>query len=376
MTKEFYENRTVYQNGFDYPTYLYKEMKKYNQKKCKAPIFAGVRVTSYCNMKCPHCFAQEQKMTMSLDKFKKVVDILVENELYKITITGGEPFLNVDLLKMIEYVKSQELVVSLHTNGSLISDESVKVLKEILDEHEWIQVSLDGYTYETYQQTRENKLYNLIINNIKILVEHDINVKLNVVVTNKNYKFLNKIYEKAVSLKVKMISFSPLYGSIDDHDDVYYPTNEEVYEEFKKVIELYETGKKNIVIDADSIAVPWGCSSLKDMKNGRLICPAGKTSVEIDVNGDVYPCPFLFDKNHFMGNIFKNSLNNIWNNNCIDELVSEKWVTEKVCQECEFNEECLGGCYAVAVNSNYNCDIRCDKIRREYYDATFKKCVC
>ena len=33
MTKEFYENRTVYQNGFDYPTYLYKEMKKYNQKK-------------------------------------------------------------------------------------------------------------------------------------------------------------------------------------------------------------------------------------------------------------------------------------------------------------------------------------------------------
>ena len=80
-----------------------------------------------------------------------------------------------------------------------------------------------------------------------------------------------------------MISFSPLYGSIDDHDDVYYPTNEEVYEEFKKVIELYETGKKNIVIDADSIAVPWGCSSLKDMKNGRLICPAGKTSVETDI---------------------------------------------------------------------------------------------
>ena len=111
-------------------------MKKYNQKKCKAPIFAGIRVTSYCNMKCPHCFAQEQKMTMLLDNFKKAVDILVENELYKITITGGEPFLNVDLLKMIEYVKSKELVVSLHTNGSLISDESVKVLKEVLDEIE------------------------------------------------------------------------------------------------------------------------------------------------------------------------------------------------------------------------------------------------
>lgn len=57
-------------------------------------------------------------------------------------------------------------------------------------------------------------------------------------------------------------------------------------------------------------------------------------------------------------------------------MVKIKWLTEKLCQECEFNGECLGGCYAVAVNSNYNCDIRFDKIMREYYDATFKKCVC
>ena len=369
---EFYKDKTIYQYGFDLPTYMYKEMKENDLKKCSSPVFAGIRVTSVCNMNCPHCFANSEPLIMTFVQYKKIIDKLIDGQIYKITLTGGEPFLNPELFKIIKYTKEKGLVVSLHTNGTLVNNEHIILLKSLLDENDWIQISLDGCSYDSYYNTRRNTMFETIINNIRLLCENGYNVKINTVVTNKNYKLLANIYELSTQLGIKQISFSPLFGSINEEDEIYYPHDNLIFQEIQKVISAYDRHEGKVGIDVDGIAVPWGCKELNGLESGRLICPAGKTSIEVDVNGDVYPCPFLFEKDYKMGNLLDSSLEGIWNSDSISELVSENWVDDPLCADCIHKELCLGGCYAVAKHSNHFCDVRCEKVRRKYEDASFK----
>lgn len=377
MISEFYKKRTIYENGFDFTMYMFEEMERAELKRCKSPVFAGIRVTSVCNMKCPHCFAKAENMVMSLEQFKYISTILLENEIYKLTLTGGEPFTNPELMHMIKFSKSRGFKISLHTNGSLLNKEKILLLAGILEKEDWIQVSFDGFDVDSYKLARNSDCFQQICQNIKTMVAEDINVKLNVVVTNKNYKMLDKIYAKAQELGVDKISFMPLMGSVDPRDEVYFPSDESVFYEMTKVIKMFMSGNNSVIIDIDGVAVPWGCTLLKKYvpQSGELVCPAGKTSFEIDVNGDVYPCPFLFDTKYLMGNLFTDSMESIWTNKSVDELVSGMWSTEEMCQECEDYKLCKGGCYAMAKHSNRDCDIRCDKVRRKYKDAAFKECI-
>lgn len=370
----FYKKRTVFENGFDFTMYIQDEMENANILKCKSPVFVGIRITTDCNMNCPHCFAKDNKKKMTFETFKKIIDKLVENEIYKITITGGEPFTNEALMDMLREAKSNRLVVSLQTNGSLLTEKAINTLAKILTDEDWVQISFDGFDENTYKQTRGSSGFKKIYENIVGLVSAGLNVKLNVVVTNKNYKFLDKIYEVGEELKVKKISFSPEFGCINENAEVFFPRDKQVFMEMKKVIEKNIKNDNALPIDIDGLAVPCGCKEFVEcgFELGKLTCPAGKTSCEIDVNGDVYPCPFLFEEDFFMGNILEQSVEELWKSKNLDELRKPQWTTEKVCLECESLSLCNGGCFAVAKKSNYDCDIRCDKIRSVYQDADFK----
>ena len=84
-----------------------------------------ILVANYCNYKCPFCHNEGQDKTttkerMSLQSFRRLVDILSNQPISEFNISGGEPFLNEDIVDMILYINDNlDCDISCATNLSL-----------------------------------------------------------------------------------------------------------------------------------------------------------------------------------------------------------------------------------------------------------------
>lgn len=120
-----------------------------------------LEVTEKCNLRCKYCIYHPEHpefrlfghRDMTFDTARKAVDILFENSLETeeelvVGFYGGEPLINIDLIKKVVcYAKElsvkydKELIFSMTTNGTLMSEEIAVFL---LDNEFNIIFSLDG----------------------------------------------------------------------------------------------------------------------------------------------------------------------------------------------------------------------------------------
>jgi MoaA/NifB/PqqE/SkfB family radical SAM enzyme len=105
---------------------------------------------------------------MCFHTFKKIVDDLPALE--KVTLQGlGEPLLAPDLFRMIEYASRRGVRMGFNTNGTLLTPErSERLVSGGLD---WLHVSLDGATAETYENIRTGSDFERVRRNVQALVE-------------------------------------------------------------------------------------------------------------------------------------------------------------------------------------------------------------
>lgn len=103
------------------------------------------------------------------DEFTRIVNLQFP-KLKAISITGiGEPFLNKDFLRMIEYLKNRNKHVSFSTNFTLINERTAKeIVKLGVDQ---IYSSIDGATKETYEKIRVGATFENVIRNIRSLMQ-------------------------------------------------------------------------------------------------------------------------------------------------------------------------------------------------------------
>lgn len=96
-------------------------------------------ITTQCNLRCKHCtnyipyLAQEAQKVLDFKHFKLYLDNLLANisRLNSLLLLGGEPLLNKDLPKMLEYALNQNKIENVYitTNGTLTFNDE---LKEVL----------------------------------------------------------------------------------------------------------------------------------------------------------------------------------------------------------------------------------------------------
>lgn len=103
--------------------------RKENSMKKIAVDQLCVEVTRRCNMSCMHCMrGQAQNVDMDFETFKKMMD--VTESINTLTFTGGEPSLNVPLMKKaLDYVKEKEIPVYnifIATNGKQMTNDFVE----------------------------------------------------------------------------------------------------------------------------------------------------------------------------------------------------------------------------------------------------------
>lgn len=165
----------------------------------------------HCNLQCIHCYIpgdeKKRKMFMRFDEAKRLLDQIEELGFQRIVITGGEPLLNPDFIKIYSYAWDKGFIISLYTNITLMTEEIKKLL--ILKKPALIKISLFGCDKSTYAIITGQDLYSLVYQNILYLKQEGINVAVKIpLLRQNNPKYVKEIQKKlaenGISVKIEV----------------------------------------------------------------------------------------------------------------------------------------------------------------------------
>jgi len=111
--------------------------------------------------------------TMTLERFKKIID-QIENHVEFVTLASrGEPLLAGDFIPMIEYTKGKFLGLKINTNASVLTEKHIHAI--LPSEVQTLVISADATEEPLYSQFRVNGNLKKILRNVERL--HDIREK-------------------------------------------------------------------------------------------------------------------------------------------------------------------------------------------------------
>ena len=200
------------------PSTSYAQFGKDLHKKAvekRIPISGSYELTFRCNLRCAHCYcnlplndreAVEKELTTQ--KVFKIFDQMAEAGCLWLLITGGEPLLRKDFLEIYSYAKKKGFIITLFTNGTLITQEIADYLAE------WppflVEVTLYGATKETHEKvTGVPGSFLRFQRGIDLLLERKIPLGLKTMVMTLNHDGLWEIKEYAERSDVKF-RFDPV----------------------------------------------------------------------------------------------------------------------------------------------------------------------
>lgn len=291
-------------------------LKRYVQikKGLDSPILLIHFITNDCNLRCYHCFYWKEirkKKALNFPCIKKIISSL--KPLDTVMITGGEPFLNENLVSICEAYSEKARNINITTNGFL-SDIIFEKTKEILEgtkSNVHVQVSLDALK-EKHDALRGFKSsFDNAVKTIKRLKEiNHPRFSLNVLTTisNYNYQDIDNLSEFVHSLGVdhafelvRGASFVKNNRNLADFNPkstvCALPPLEEldlVYSKLKNYYKKYNSRKglfnRPLVIFLAKLRL-----SIDTLKNNhkQVDCPAGNLIGVIFPSGDVSVCEFF-----------------------------------------------------------------------------------
>jgi radical SAM protein with 4Fe4S-binding SPASM domain len=264
----------------------------------KFPLNLDIEPTNRCNLKCPFCYRtlaiesgseQFDKLgDMSLDTFQKIMDQVVEDgkcmtPAIKLT-HRGEPLLNPDIYAMVSKAKKiGALDVIMNTNATLLTKERVEQLcGGGLDK---LLISIDSPYKELYEKMRAGASYDDVMENIKTAVETR-----------------NRMNAYGTLIRVGMVitketapqkeNFLKLFAGIAD------------VVSFNRVHEEKEIDGDGNFFLADG--------SIKNIKDQKFTDSQLWQRMTINWNGDAEICCENYKQEYKLGNVFENSIAEIW----------------------------------------------------------------
>lgn len=139
------------------------------------PQEVSIELTSACNADCIMCPRKDmdRKMApMDFDLYKSVVDQCVELGVKKIFPNGYGEITTMGHERVRKYLgyirdKSPTIEIGINSNGMLMDEEMCRIFIE--KRVNWINITLDGATAETYEQVRRYLKLDQVEGNVKRL---------------------------------------------------------------------------------------------------------------------------------------------------------------------------------------------------------------
>jgi radical SAM protein with 4Fe4S-binding SPASM domain len=349
--------------------------------------------TYICNLRCKHCYedAGKYKPELSTEEAFHVVDTLSKTAavgLPALSISGGEPLMRKDIFEVATYANKKIPYLSVATNGTLLTKDNVKRLKDT--GVDYVEISLDGATKDVHEGFRRVPgCFEKTMKGIENSIDEGLDTCIATTIHKENIGEVEKIIELANRLDVRFMHFNYIpTGRAKAHIELDLTPKERlsILELIgRKIVDLSiqskeeeaETGKSRVRVDRffstcpqyasvvkkiakeknHSFGVSAHYAAMKGVENVANFlggCGAARLYMCLEPNGDMKPCVFFpTNKDTVRGNILKDDFEHVWDH---DEMFWELRTRENLksfevggrsigCGSCEDKYIC-GGCRA------------------------------
>jgi radical SAM protein with 4Fe4S-binding SPASM domain len=304
----------------------------------RAPMQVSIEVTRRCPLACRHCYnnlpmgdqdARSREMTTG--EHFRMLDELVDMGCFWLLYTGGEIFARKDFLEIYTYAKQKGFLITLFTNGTLISEKIADYLAEYPPFA--IEITLYGRTKETYEAlTQIPGSYERCLRGVELLRERGLPLKLKTVATSINKHeviAMRQFAEEELGVEFKMdaqinpridCSQSPLAVRLTPEEvvalDMQAPKGASEYRRLAK----HDLENPPNLVDSDTV----------------YFCGGGMNSFAINAYGEIGIC-VISQQETF--NARQVGINAVWEKSLL-ELRNRKRTRETKCVQCRIQSLC------------------------------------
>ena len=306
----------------------------------KKPVVVW-NMTRRCNLKCVHCYAQSEDLSydneLNREQSLAMIDDLAEFGVPVILFSGGEPTVHPRLAEYAEYAVSKGMRAVISTNGTLITKEMAKVLKEI--GLSYVGISLDGLE-ETHDKFRGIKgSFQKALAAIKNCQEVGIKVGLRFTINKRNVSEIPGIFDLLEKLDVPRACFYHLVYSgrgseIANEDLNHEETRKALDIIMERTKDLHDRNLPKEILTVDNHADgpylylklleedPERAAEVLELLQMNEGNNSGRGFGCISWDGEVYPDQFWRDKR--LGNVKDKPFSEIWTDESNEFLMKLK----------------------------------------------------
>ncbi len=319
-------------------------------------------ITRRCNLHCVHCRSSSELEVkdhpdFSLEEAYRILDDISSFAKPVVVLSGGEPLLRKDVFDIASYGTSKGLRMCLATNGTLVTKEVCKNIKE--SGIKMVSISLDGSTASVHDDFRQQPgAFEGSINAARLFKEHNIPFLINSSFTKRNQQEIPKVYKLAKSLGATAWYLFMIVPTGRGEEIMSELISPEDYEEILKWHYQMEKNEQDMLVRPTCAPHYYRIRLQMEKKEGTKIkkrslkfstggskgCLAGQLICLLDVDGNVLPCSYFPMAG---GNIKEKSLKEIWETSKLFNELRDFSLYKGRCGVCEYINIC-GGCRARA----------------------------
>jgi len=301
------------------------------------PLIGQIELTYRCNLNCVHCYckgSENKNKELPTNDFKRIIKEIHKCGCIFLCFTGGEPLIRDDFLEIYSYARQKGFIITLFTNGLLMSGKILSYLKKFPPHG--IEITINGITKPTYESvSRVEGSFEIMMDRIKQLRKDKFNLlfKSNCLKQNRaelakikafTDKFLGKKYNRW-KFKYDIMIYPRLNGDMEPCKFRLTPL--QLLNIKKSESDMWEEYKK-------------GCNGnyLKTTKNENHIytCTSWSNQFFINPYGRLKFCQF---SNKFSSNLKTNSFADGFYY-VFPRVVQETFKTNSKCKNCNLRPIC------------------------------------
>ena len=214
------------------------------------PTMLQFELTGACNLKCKQCYNDSGRKTTSMTSENwKNFSNKVANDLFSVTLSGGEPLLlGEQLFELMDIFMASHTWINLISNGFLIDRETARRLSKY--DLGWVEISIDSpyEEYHDYLRGMQGSWRRAVLA-ASYLASYNIPVFIGTCVTPKSLSDLEAMVKLAEEIGVKGLTLTKIFvsGRAFFHEEELILSEEETKKFVAKSMSL-KKNTKDIVI--------------------------------------------------------------------------------------------------------------------------------
>lgn len=319
--------------------------------------------TRTCNLKCRHCYmssdAKKYQNELTTAEAKQFIDDLADFNVPVLLFSGGEPLIRPDFFELADYAAKKGVRPTLSTNGTLITPEVARKIKDI--GVGYVGISLDGLREVNDKFRGKAGAFEAAMNGIKNCVAVDQRVGLRFTINHHNIQELENIFDFIEEENINRVCFYHLVYSgrgnqMMDEDVTAEESRRAMDIIIRRTRDFEERGLKKEILTVDNHcdgvymylkALQEGKDELAQQIKKYIAMNGGNRSgmafAEVDPLGYVHPDQFT--QYHTFGNVRERKFGDIWQdttNPIMAGLKDRKPLLKGRCSKCKFLDNCNG----------------------------------